>query len=414
MFYIAILLTISLNAAQAVSETSLHDTLLFLADSLCAPILFLQTAYLDIIRRVMRPIVPRNHPTPEITLTSQGSPISIAQGSDPRLAWPHVNHTGVRLIVACAFLATTGFLCVKAHLCAGDDIADSPVAVSGSDEDDVFGFVKARPEPVDVWSFFGARRPAAEDNLWTASEDPSGGLDMFASPSATPPHQDIESALPRSSCAARDTLAVASTSASASWSLSVCALTGRCSVLLSSCASALRARILPASAPNGLTASASSCWTHLVDETTAACAHTSGHRRVFGMTLPPRSPLAFGMDDLEVDDGSYLRAAFGMADADGAGDGGFWPELDDFVKRTESGKIGAWYMDGDEMRGWIFPGRDDDAARPVSRLGFVAEDEEDEEDEGSDESGEWTVTAEEAVGVLKMAGLVDVDEAMVF
>ena len=59
MFYIAILLMISLIAAQAVTETSLHDTLLFLADSLCAPILFLQTAHLDIIRRVMRPIVPR-------------------------------------------------------------------------------------------------------------------------------------------------------------------------------------------------------------------------------------------------------------------------------------------------------------------------------------------------------------------
>ena len=86
------------------------------------------------------------------------------------------------------------------------------------------------------------------------------------------------------------------------------------------------------------------------------------------------------------------------------------------MERTESGKIGAWYMDGDEMRGWIFPGRDDDAARPVSRFGFVAEDEygEDEEDGGSDESGEWTVTAEEADSVLKMAGLVEVDEAMVF
>ena len=59
MFYIAILLMISLIATQVVTETSLHDTLLFLADSLCAPVLFLQTAYLDIIRRVMRPIVPR-------------------------------------------------------------------------------------------------------------------------------------------------------------------------------------------------------------------------------------------------------------------------------------------------------------------------------------------------------------------
>ena len=83
-------------------------------------------------------------------------------------------------------------------------------------------------------------------------------------------------------------------------------------------------------------------------------------RRVFGVVLSadPWQPKVITLADLEIDDGSYLRDALGMSHSESL-ECTFWPELDEFVPPRSDERPGAWYTDADEMRGWLFPGRED-------------------------------------------------------
>ncbi|KAI0743978.1 hypothetical protein C8Q80DRAFT_1184386 [Daedaleopsis nitida] len=276
-----------------------------------------------------------------------------------------------------------------------------PSPFSATDaEVDVFAPASPPSEQFD-YAPFGIPRLSIEDSLWKTSD--------FVEPSVALPgsvHFDSLKASRPSLASAFVSVVTAPVCSLASLILSH---TSRCVSLVSSSSSALRSRYLSfasahvSSAPSSLDlASLSSLVSsrsgHRSLRSTAGSESKCAHRRMFGMVVPVRSaPRQFGIADLEIEDGSYLRAALGIADTDGADEGGFWPEIDGYVQCARDGRPGAWYTDGDEMRGWIFPGRE-----------LVPEFEYPEEDVSSESSGEWTVADDEVYEVLqRMAEVVD-------
>lgn len=184
-------------------------------------------------------------------------------------------------------------------------IAPAP-AKDDSEPEDAYGFGDVCPSRAKH-EHFCVSWPAVKEASWKTSSGVNIDLEAFSCPE-----------LERASSSSADSRPQAESI--------VYILAARCAAVLSK--TAIRSRYVHGVESRMLPSSLSSC-SDLAKTVTAPCDDHSPRRRVFGLDLPPiRPPLAFSLEDLETDDGGYLRTALSMTD-DGCegGAAGFWPEV---------------------------------------------------------------------------------------
>ncbi|KAI0705036.1 hypothetical protein C8T65DRAFT_728099 [Cerioporus squamosus] len=360
MEYTIILIVAFLFTTWAISEVQLDSILLLLIDRLVS-VFGLRSACLKLTRIAIG----------TETLTHVLSSVRLLAGDDFHFNI-HRAPTQLDLLLVVLFLVSSGSMCYLNVLIQDDDTGIAKPAANILD--DFFESVSTRSQ-LPKYISYSFTPLMVEDSLWDSPAqwtNPHDGI--FEYPLTSTPARKRAPVIPAPACSTRNI----STDFCVSW-LSAGVL--RCTTRLSSairswtvasnearCLSAISSVTSKAAPLSSLATycslsddSAADLDLTLVDDADESCdVEAEESRRVFGIIVPAErwQPKTFTLADLEIDDGSYLRDALGLSHFESL-EGCFWPELNEFVEPRADGKREIWYTDADEMRGWIFPGRED-------------------------------------------------------
>ncbi|RPD53502.1 hypothetical protein L227DRAFT_581271 [Lentinus tigrinus ALCF2SS1-6] len=361
MEYTTITILAFLITTWSVSKVQFGSALFFLFDRLSS-IIDLSTIFLELLDMTFG-------------LEKLAYALSVVKplaGPDFRFTIPTAPPSEVDLFVSIAYLVNLGCMC---YLSCDDDIRFTKV--SPRVLDDFFGS-PVLPTWQPNYLFYGLSPVNLEDFLRESppakSTNPLDGI--FEYPVISTP---VRKLAPVVSVPPSSTWSVSAYAGLSSLSARLLTHTTRLFSAILSCAAASKTRYLSAisrftskTATLSSLPSLSSCCslsnvsaadldlTLIDDADESHDLETEEPRRIFGMVIPADrwQPKVITLADLEIDDGSYLRDALGMSHSESL-ECGFWPELDEYVPRRSDGRPGRWYTDADEMRGWIFPGRED-------------------------------------------------------
>ncbi|KAI0779667.1 hypothetical protein C8Q74DRAFT_707618 [Fomes fomentarius] len=332
--FVAALDITSLIASTGLSETLLANVILYLVNGTYHLILYIQGAVANTIRSLNVTITNSSFKCAAIgrsanmiygsenatTIISKDKQYA-TEGSDLFDRSPIYDVSAwIGLCTVFAFLATTVRFLVLCHGPPGATANTTTLRperrLAQPGDDDNLTLTAAAPAMDDVdarpshakHETFCAPWPAVEDASWKTFSRVNIDLEAFSCPE-----------LQRASSSGADGRPRAESF--------VHKLAARCTAVLSSLSSAICSRYVHGVESRVLPSSLASC-DDLAMTVTACDDDHSPRRRVFGLVLPLRPSLACSLEDLEIDDGGYLRTALGMTD-DGCegGAAGFWPEV---------------------------------------------------------------------------------------